>query len=52
MDKIYDRLLEIYQIAKAKKINNQLAANVYAEQRIHTIGEVRKSFIKRCCHKH
>jgi leucine dehydrogenase len=48
VDKIYDRILEIFQIAKTKKINTQLAAIVYAEQRIQTIGEVRKTYVRRC----
>jgi leucine dehydrogenase len=45
VDKIYDRMLEIFNIAKQHKINNQLAAIKYAEQRITTIGEVRKSYL-------
>lgn len=53
VDKIYDRILEIYKIAKTHKINNQLAAIKYAERRIETIGEVHKTYVpgagKRSC---
>ena len=45
VDMIYERMLEIFKIAKSRKINTQKAANLYAEKRIKEIGEVRKNFI-------
>ena len=45
VDLIYDRMLEIFRIAKTHKINNQKAAIMYAEKRMKQIGEVRKNFI-------
>ena len=45
VDLIYDRMLEIFKIAKTRKINNQKAANFYAEKRIKEIGEIHKTFV-------
>ena len=45
VDMIYGRMLEIFKIAKARKINTQKAANLYAEKRIKEIGDVRKNFV-------
>jgi leucine dehydrogenase len=47
---IYDRLRQIYAIAKKKHINTQMAAIHFAQERIRGIGEVRKNFIPRCHH--
>lgn len=46
-EKIYDRLLEVYKIAKEEKITTALAADRMAEKRIKTIGNVRSNYIKR-----
>ncbi len=43
--KIYDRLLEIFKISKEQNIDTQSAANVFAEQRIETIRNVRANFL-------
>lgn len=44
--KIYDRLLEIFKIAKAENITTAEAADRMAERRIQVIGNVRKNYIK------
>jgi leucine dehydrogenase len=48
VEKIYDRLLSIYAIAKKYKINNQLAAIEFAEERIATMTGVKSNYIPRC----
>lgn len=45
IEKIYDRLLQIFAYAKEHGINTQLAANRFAEERIRVIGEIRKNYI-------
>jgi len=47
IEKIYDRLLEIFDIAKAQGISTQKAANIYAENRIALMGKVRQNYIPR-----
>lgn len=47
--KIYDRILEVFKIAKEKKINNQLAAIIYAERRMETMKNVHASYLPRHC---
>ncbi|MGD9605041.1 MAG: Leu/Phe/Val dehydrogenase [Bacilli bacterium] len=42
---IYDRLLIIFDYSKKHKINTQLAANKFAEERIALIGKIRSNFI-------
>ena len=49
VDLIYDRILEIFKIAKQHKVNTQIAAIKYAEKRILEIGEVRKTYLGRRC---
>lgn len=44
--KIYQRLLEIFQIAKDENITTQEAADRYAENRIKIIGKIRQNYIK------
>ncbi|PIE99015.1 MAG: leucine dehydrogenase [Treponema sp.] len=47
VEKIYDRLLEIFGIAKSENVNNQKAAKIFADKRINALKEVRSNFIKR-----
>lgn len=47
VEKIYDRLMQIYQIAKEQNVDNQKAANLFAEQRIKDIHNVRFNYIPR-----
>ena len=47
VQKIYDRLLEIYKIAKEEKIPTALAADKMAEARIQKIKNVTSNYIKR-----
>lgn len=45
VERIYDRLLYIFNLAKKYNINTQLAANRYAEERIEMIKNVRSNYI-------
>ncbi len=45
--KIYDRLLEVYKIAKEENITTAKAADKMAEKRINTMKNVRSNYIKR-----
>ncbi len=45
VEKIYDRTLEIYALAKDKKVSTARAADLYAEQRIATIGKVTNTYV-------
>ena len=47
IEKIYDRLLEIFKIAETENIHTQLAAKVFAKKRIETINNIQDNFIKR-----
>lgn len=47
IEKIYDRLLEIFKIADRENINTHLAAKVFAKNRIQTIKNVQDNYIKR-----
>lgn len=47
IEKIYDRLLDIFNIAEEQKIHTQLAAKVFAKRRIATIAELHSNYIKR-----
>lgn len=46
IERIYDRLLSIFAYSKNHRINTQLAANAYAEERIKMIGAIRSNYIK------
>lgn len=46
VEKIYDRLLEIFKIADEENIDNQKAAKVFAEKRIETIARIHANYIK------
>lgn len=46
-EKIYDRLLDIFQIAEKENITTHAAAKVFAKNRIETIAGVRSNYIKR-----
>lgn len=45
VERIYDRLLYIFNLAKRYNINTQLAANRYAEERIEMIKNIRSNYI-------
>ncbi|MGI6359927.1 MAG: Glu/Leu/Phe/Val family dehydrogenase [Acholeplasmatales bacterium] len=47
VEKIYDRLIEIYKIAEKENVDNQRAANLFAEKRIKAIHNVRSNYIPR-----
>jgi leucine dehydrogenase len=47
VERIYDRLLQIYRIAEHEKIHTQQAAKVFAKQRIETINRLHDNYIKR-----
>lgn len=47
IEKIYDRLLQIFSIAEAENVHTQLAAKLFAKKRIETINNVQDNFIKR-----
>jgi len=47
IEKIYDRLLQIFAIAEDENIHTQLAAKVFAKKRIETINNVQDNYIKR-----
>ncbi|MFP4286376.1 MAG: Glu/Leu/Phe/Val family dehydrogenase [Candidatus Izemoplasmataceae bacterium] len=47
IEKIYDRLLEIYSLAKENNTHTQHAAKLFAKARIATISTVRSNFVKR-----
>jgi len=47
IEKIYDRLIEIFRIAKQKDIHTQQAAKIFAKNRILTINKLRANYIKR-----
>lgn len=42
---IYDRLLNIFAMAKAKNITTNIAADHIVEERIETIGKVKRSYV-------
>lgn len=46
VEKIYDRLLEIFKIADEENIDNQKAAKVFAEKRIEMIARIHANYIK------
>lgn len=45
VEKIYDRLLRIYAYAKEHKINTQLAANKFAEERMALLKDIHANYI-------
>ncbi|MDD3192150.1 MAG: Glu/Leu/Phe/Val dehydrogenase dimerization domain-containing protein [Bacilli bacterium] len=47
VEKIYDRLLEIFAIAQKEGIHQQQAAKVFARNRISTINKLHANYIKR-----
>jgi len=47
IEKIYDRLTEIFNIAKAEDITTHMAAKVFAKKRIETLALVRSNYIPR-----
>lgn len=47
IEKIYDRLLDIYKLAKENDTHTQHAAKLFAKARIATISTVRSNFVKR-----
>ncbi len=47
VEKIYNRLLEIFKISDEQNIHTQEAAKVFARNRIESIGKVRSNYIPR-----
>jgi leucine dehydrogenase len=47
VEKIYDRLLEIFAIADKENVSTQKAATIYAEKRINIMRSVQSNFIPR-----
>ncbi len=47
IEKIYDRLLEIYEIAETENISTHAAAKVYAKKRIETINNLHSNYVPR-----
>ncbi|MCK9235897.1 MAG: Glu/Leu/Phe/Val dehydrogenase dimerization domain-containing protein [Acholeplasmataceae bacterium] len=47
IERIYDRLLEIYKIADKENTHTQEAAKIFATKRMETIALVRSNYIKR-----
>ena len=47
IEKIYDRLLDIYKIAESEDINTNIAAKVFAKNRIEMINRLQDNYIKR-----
>ncbi len=47
VEKIYDRLLEIFRISEAENVHTQKAALVYAENRMNTIAAIHRNYIRR-----
>lgn len=46
IEKIYDRLTQIFQISKDQNIHTQEAAKVFARNRINDIGKIHTNYIK------
>lgn len=46
VERIYDRLIEIYKIAKETNEHTQQAAKLFAKKRIETITQLRSNYIK------
>lgn len=47
IEKIYDRLIDIYKIAKEDDIHTQAAAKRFAKRRIEIINNMRANYVKR-----
>lgn len=47
IEKIYDRLLDIFEIAQNEDISTHAAAKVFAKNRIETINKLHSNYIKR-----
>ncbi len=47
IEQIYDRLLEIYQVAKEDKVTTTQAAKIFAERRIERIDKIHANYIKK-----
>ncbi len=47
IEKVYDRILDIYKIAKEDDIHTQQAAKAFAKRRIETINNMRANYVKR-----
>jgi len=47
IEKIYDRLIDIYHIAKTEDISTHAAAKVFAKNRIETINKLHSNYIKK-----
>ncbi len=47
IERIYDRITDIYKISKDNNTHTQEAAKIFAKQRIETINQMRANYIKR-----
>jgi len=47
IEKVYDRLMDIYKIAKEDDIHTQQAAKAFAKRRIEVINNMRANYVKR-----
>lgn len=47
VERIYDRLLDIYEIARENDTHTQQAAKLFAKKRIETITQMRSNYVKR-----
>lgn len=47
IERIYDRLIEIFGIAKREDVHTQQAAKLFAKKRIETINKLHANYIKR-----
>ncbi|MDD4388409.1 MAG: Glu/Leu/Phe/Val dehydrogenase [Bacilli bacterium] len=45
VEKIYDRLLQVFAYAKKHGINTQIAANRFSEERIRLIGAIQRNYL-------
>ncbi|MDD3999915.1 MAG: Glu/Leu/Phe/Val dehydrogenase dimerization domain-containing protein [Bacilli bacterium] len=45
IERIYDRLLIIFELSKKRNINTQIAAIIYAEERMDLIGSIHRNFL-------
>ncbi len=47
IEKIYDRMLDIFNLSKENKVHTQQAAKLFAKQRIEIINKMRANYVKR-----
>ncbi len=47
IEKIYDRMMDIFKLSKENKVHTQQAAKLFAKQRIEIINKMRANYVKR-----